>query len=347
MSTFPPSPPSGGAPAGGLKGFLSGRRGLALGAAAALALVAATAFALVGGDDGKVRVPDPSGIDGTYFGVHTKVERKSQSAKEAAIEALEDDLGRGLDIDHHFYPWDEEFPTGIERWDLSQGRLPMISWNGRGAHSADIAAGRHDPLIMDRAHRVKDLGETVLIRWFWEMDGSKKAEWAGAPADYVAAWRRIVDVFRAEGARNVEWVWCPNASAFKDGEAQAFYPGDEYVDWICGDGYNWAPGREGDEWRSFTEIFEAFYDWASTKRKPIMVGEYGVQERGPGEKAAWIADVQRVVKTEFPRMKAVVYFNANQDYDWRMDTSAAASEAFREMANDPWFAAALNRVPPE
>ena len=332
MSSLPPSGP---------RSFLSGRRGVAVAAALVVGLVVVTAFTLSGGDDKPAaRLPDPEATPGgALLGAHTKVESKSTSAKQDAIEALEAHLGRKLDIDHNFYPWDEEFPTDVERWDLENGRLPMISWNGRDAYSADIAAGRYDPLIMDRAHRVKDLGAPVLIRWFWEMDGNKKKEWAGEPSDYVAAWRHIVDIFRAEGADNVSWVWCPNASAFKDGEAQAFYPGDEYVDWICGDGYNWAPGREGDDWRSFATIFQAFYDWAVTKDKPIMVGEYGVQERAPGEKAAWIADVQAVLRTQFPRIKALVYFNANQDYDWRMDTSPASYDAFKAMANDPWFAA--------
>jgi hypothetical protein len=36
-------------------------------------------------------------------------------------------------------------------------------------------------------------------------------------------------------------------------------------------------------------------------------------------------------------MKAVIYFNANKDYDWRLSTSDSALDAFRQMANDPWF----------
>ena len=209
----------------------------------------------------------------------------------------------------------------------------MISWNGRGALAADIAAGRYDPMIAERAANIAALNRPVLIRWFWEMDGKKKSQWAQSPADYAAAFRHIRREFENEGAHNVQWVWCPNASAFTDGRAQEFYPGPEHVDWICADGYNWAPGRVGDSWESFTDIFSGFYDWASQQGKPLMIGEFGVQERDPGEKAAWVRDAAQAIKTTFPGIRAVVYFDAHVDHDWRMRTSPEAFEAFREMAS--------------
>ena len=43
------------------------------------------------------------------------------------------------------------------------------------------------------------------------------------------------------------------------------------------------------------------------------------------------------VKTNFPLIRAIVYFNANQDYDWRMDTVTDAYQAFKNLANDPFF----------
>ena len=143
----------------------------------------------------------------------------------------------------------------------------MISWNGKGVTTRSIAAGHYDKLVRERARATRALGQPVLIRWFWEMDGKKKADFAGTPGQYVAAWRHVVRTFRSEGAENVSWVWCPNASAFNDGEAQKFYPGDDFVDWTCADGYNWAPGRPGDGYRPFPDIFAGFYAWASLHDK--------------------------------------------------------------------------------
>jgi glycosyl hydrolase family 26 len=336
-----------------LRAFMVSRTGIALALIVVGGMVAATALGLAGGEEKKLPPVAPaaglplplpllSPAPGTLFGAHTRPNDRTVEGQKSATEALEAHLGRKLDIDHNFYPWDDHFPTDIERWDVENGRIPMISWNGRGVTTAHIAAGRYDGFIAERARGVKSLGKTVLLRWFWEMDGRKKAEWAGTPEEYIAAWRHIHGIFEAQGTDNVQWVWCPNASAFGDGRAQAFYPGDAYVDWICGDGYNWAPGRSGDIWESFGQIFSPLYAWAKAQNKPIMVGEFGVQERDAGEKANWVSEAAETIKRDFPLIKAIVYFNSDQDYDWRMNTSDSAYDAFRQMANDAWFDLSLN-----
>jgi glycosyl hydrolase family 26 len=283
--------------------------------------------------------PDPTGPPGALFGAYVQAPGDDHAVQMAAVERRERDLGRRLAIDHHFYPWEKAFPTERERADLRDGRIPMISWNGKTLNLA-IGLGQHDELIRSRARAVKALGGKVLIRWMWEMDGRQKAEHTTHPALYIAAWRHIHDVFADEGATNVQWVWCPNATAFRtedERNAPAYYPGDDYVDWICADGYNWAPGRKNDQWRSFAGIYQDFYDWGLSRGKPLMVGEYGAQERDPGEKARWLTDARETLKTEFTGIKAVVYFDANKDYDWRVTSSPETLAAFRAMANDPWF----------
>ena len=42
-------------------------------------------------------------------------------------------------------------------------------------------------------------------------------------------------------------------------------------------------------------------------------------------------------------MRAVLYFDSDKDYDWRLTTSDSAIEAFKQMANDPWFNLGVNR----
>jgi hypothetical protein len=275
-------------------------------------------------------------VAGALFGAHLQAPSGDMDAEKQDVAGLEAALGRGLDIDHNFYPWEDEFPTWREAWDLENGRIPMISWNG--SLTLGIAAGLQDNLIAERADAVRALGKTVLIRWMWEMDGNRKQGDSVVPQSYVLAWRHIHDMFRSRGATNVEWVWCPNASAFEPGaDGPKYYPGDGYVDWICADGYNWSPGQPNAKWRGFSEIYSDFYAWGAPHGKPMMVGEFGVQERGPGEKAAWLADARQTVKTQFPSIGAVVYFDANREYDWRVDSSDSALAAFRDWARDPYF----------
>ena|SRR2546421_7544722 len=271
---------------------------------------------------------------GAFFGAY--VESGSLRAeKQAAVEAFEAKLHRRLDIDHYYTGWNSSFPDWREEWDAAAGRIPFISW--ADTSTAVVNSGRYDAMIKDRAKGLKALGTPVLLEWFWEMDGARNEETAKSPASFISAWRRIHDLFARVGATNVSWVWCPNAWGFANGEAPAWYPGDRYVDWICADGYNWAPGRRGDEWRSFESIFQPFYDWAAGRGKPLMIGEFGVQERKPGEKAQWFKDARTALKTKFPAIKAIVYFHSNKVYRWRVDTSASAFDAFKAMGLDPYF----------
>jgi len=71
-----------------------------------------------------------------------------------------------------------------------------------------------------------------------------------------------------------------------------------------------------------------------------MVGEFGVLERTPGAKAAWYRQTDLELRTMFPAIRAVVYFNSDHEgFDWRITTSASALEAFRAFAADPYFCA--------
>jgi uncharacterized protein YfaP (DUF2135 family) len=259
----------------------------------------------------------------------------SRASQEARWRELEAAAGRTFDVAQSYYPWETPFPTWREPWHIAAGRIPLISWNG--TFTSEIASGAHDALIRERADAVKALGAPVFLRWFWEMDGRKKADWAQSPTDYIAAWRHIHAIFAERGATNAVWVWCPNASAFASGEAPQWYPGDAYVDWVCGDGYNWAPGRAGDDWRPLAQIFRAFHAWGMAQGKPMMIGETGVQERDPGEKPAWFAQALAQLQTDLPGVAAVVYFDSDNPYPWWLDSSPESLAAFAAVARDPYL----------
>ena len=296
------------------------------------------------------RTPGPlAPTEGVLFGAH--VQTPSGAHPYQAVTDLEAKLGRAFAIDHYYHPFDELFPDGREAWDVVGGRIPMISW-GKAATS-EINSGRHDDLVRTRARSIRDLGQPVLLRWFWEMGGNRNLGHAGSGPDYIAAWNRLRSIFAEEGASNAVWVWCPDASDFANGVAQAFYPGDEAVDWTCADGYNFRhPGRRSTVPRSFEATFASFYAWAVERPKPMMIGEYGVLEDGPGDKAAWMDAARETLKSRFPAVAALVYFHSLRErdgftYDWRMDTSESSLAAFRSMGADPWFNPAVVRTLPD
>ncbi len=185
---------------------------------------------------------EPAG--GALFGAYVKpLTGWNRDDVEAAIADLEAQLGRRLGIDHHYYPWHVAFPSWKEPWDLQHGRIPMITWGS--VSTAKVNSGALDEIIRSRALGIRALEGPVFLRWFAEMDGDFHDELAVSPASYVRAWRRVRWIFAEAGAWNAVWVWCPTAWGFTEGSAQAHYPGDAYVDWVCADGYNWAPAAPG------------------------------------------------------------------------------------------------------
>jgi hypothetical protein len=272
---------------------------------------------------------------GALFGAHFEQSSKP-GPEQDDTEKHEADAGRTFDIRNYYYTWDEEFPTWREPYDFAKGRYPLISW---GCEDVDkILSGTYDALIDARADGLKALGKPLYLRWCWEMDGdrSEKKSKVKSAERFIEAWKYIWGRLHQRGADNVVRVWCPNARGFKQEAAQPFYPGDEWVDWICTDGYNWAPGRKED-WRSYVEIFDAFYTFGVQHKKPLMVGEWGAQERQQGDKAKWIADAQIATREKLPAIAAVVVFSVTHLFDWRVTTSPESYAAFNQWAQDPYF----------
>jgi len=201
-------------------------------------------------------------------------------------------------------------------------------------------------MITTRATAAKNVGQKFFLRWGHEMngnwypwDGYHNGANAGATAKYISVYHHIHDIFVNQGATNVLWVFCPNVDSVP-GDAwnqwANYYPGDTYVDWMGFDGYNWGTSTTGGTWQSFTSIASRIYSGLAAKNKPIMIPETASSELG-GDKAAWIAGVVPALKSSYPSIRALVWFDMNKETDWRMDSSAPATTASITMANDPNF----------
>lgn len=215
------------------------------------------------------------------------------------------------------------------------GQTPMASWEPGDQRLADIAAGDYDNYIREQATLAKEWGSTLMIRFGWEMNGGWYS-WGSSqnePWEFVAAWRHIVDVFRAEGADNVEWVWAPNVETGGKYPLAPYFPGDNYVDHVALDGYNWGTAPSWGRWQSLAEVFKPSYDTITElSSKPVMITETSSSEEG-GSKADWIRQgYLRAIPQLFPRVSAVLWFNKVQEDDWRINSSAAALAAYREVA---------------
>lgn len=276
-------------------------------------------------------------FDGALLGFSTELNTADRAPRFRQLEA---DAGRQYDIGHVFHAWDKPIPTVDDLMHLDDGRILMISWNG--TDTKEIASGVHDDWIRTQAQAVMDLEQPLLLRWLWEMDGRRKIELVHSGPDYVAAWIHVRSIFDEVGATNAQFVWCPNEFLFwDDGDPEPWYPGDEHVDWLCADGYNWATSTTAAEWVQADHIFEDFVAWAAPRNKPIIIGETGSNEAEEGAKAQWLRDLPGVLESELPEIDAVVYFD--KDFtgfgspDWRVDTTESSYQGWIDMSNDPYF----------
>ena len=282
-------------------------------------------------------------LDGALLGVSTGLTRAERAPRFRSLEA---EAGRQFDIGHVFHAWDQAIPTDDDLMHLEDGRILMISWNG--TDTIEIQNGLHDDWIRTQATSVRELEQPVMLRWLWEMDANRRRDWVHSGEDFVGAWNHVRGIFDEVGADNAQFVWCPNEFLFWDadeggGNPDEWYPGDDNVDWLCADGYNWQTSVDHPDWISFDRIFEDFVAWAEPRNLPIVIGETGSNEAADDAegKGDWLRSLPGILENDLPAIDAVVYFDKdftfNDQPDWRLDTTSESFAAWNDVANDPYF----------
>jgi hypothetical protein len=145
-----------------------------------------------------------------------------------------------------------------------------------------------------------------------------------APADFRRAWRTVYDIFDAAGFadRSVRWLWCVNAETTADVDLAVCYPGDQYVDVIGVDGYNFGSSQTWSTWTPPATIFEpAFEQIRDLTQAPLSVPEFGCSSvrdgySDPAAKSTWISNVFRLFDKWNVRIAS--WFNTNKETDWRV-----------------------------
>jgi hypothetical protein len=285
---------------------------------------------------------------GAWWGAFVK--KRDGLTHYQTVVRFERSLGRKLAINHHYNEWRGLDVSG-ERRDVAAGRIPLISWPGgawpAGVNARAINSGSQDRVIRRAADKLRELREPVFLRFAFEMDQRPPSgRHIGKPRPFRRAWRHVYRIVRARGADNVQFVWCAVASNFASGRAQRFYPGGRYVDWIAADGFSFYPVKLSSisRWRSFREIFGAFYKWGAPKARPLMIAATGVQEdpRRPRRKARWFRRAKNAMHDRMGQIEAFVYWNAihktpNGGANFRANTSRRSFRAYRRMGAAAYF----------
>jgi beta-mannanase len=277
-----------------------------------------------------------------------------------AVEKFERDAGKNVSVIVSYQAWGEtkgrqDFPADWANSVRKHGAIPLITWepwvrkdypagNNEPTYALkNIIAGFFDNYIAEWSIDARNWRNPFFLRFAPEMNGNWNPWSEGLngnqAGEFVQAWRHVHDIFTANGATNVTWVWCPNITHDGSIPVSEFYPGDEYVDWTGMDGFNWGTTKRHSTWLTLFQVFSPTYnEIIQITTRPMMIAETGCVEQG-GNKAVWIANAYSVeLPKYFPVVKIIVWFNQSTQQDWQIESSPAALAAFSAAMRAPIYA---------
>ncbi|QBQ74842.1 endoglucanase [Caudovirales GX15bay] len=278
----------------------------------------------------------------------------------AEVSLIQQQVNRKANIVGYFQSWNGPFRPDAVKQTWKRGQIPLLTWESQpqvGAVTPDVPEysmpkiidGAYDDYIRTYAQGIRSVGLPLILRFDHEMNGtwypwSETKSTTGesingnSKGDYVRMWRHVHDVFEQEGANQfVMWLWAPNrVNAIPNQPPPvAFYPGDDYVDFIGMSGYY----RPYDNGPYFSETHGKTLPLLreATRNKRILLAEMGATELN-GQKSLWIESLFRNLP-ENPDVVGFVWFSLTvtarhegqtQTNDWRINSSSSTVDTVRE-----------------
>lgn len=256
-----------------------------------------------------------------------------------AAEMIGADLRRVPEVLNFFIAWEWRAPFPKDTLDAIRRfhALPEITWEPwdprEDAEQPKYALDRlgdYDEYVDEFARSCAEYGHPIAVRFAHEMN-SDWYPWSamvngGSASAYVDAYHRLRERVIAQGATNVKWVWCPNI-VYKDRPDLIVdsYPGDDAVDVIAVDGYNYGGQRPED---LFGPTLEVLSEISTTK--PLWINEIGCANE---DKPTWIGELFTYLRDT--RVDTVVWFELDTPDrpDWRLLSTPASADAARSSLN--------------
>lgn len=285
--------------------------------------------------------------EGCYIGIF----REGAPGNMGFIKTFEKTFNMKPAMVMWYADYSSDFPLRECNNVISYGATPQIVWepwiwgDEEKIKLDNIINGQWDSYIEKWAKDARSFKKTIFLRWGHEFNIEKYPWGIGNngrdPDKYIKAYRHVHDIFKRVGATNIKWIWCFNNYPNPDESWNSWelaYPGDDYVDWIGIDGYNWGTTQTWSGWQSFKDMFRDQARDASIKypNKPVMIAEFGSAEEG-GNKAAWIKDIPSTLKISMKQVKALVLFDVKKECDWRSTSCQRTQDAYKAILQDPYF----------
>lgn len=224
-----------------------------------------------------------------------------------------------------------------------------LTENDHPGELGNIGEGAHDDKIRQLARFAAMIDGHIYLRIGYEFDGAWNHGYDNQ-AEYIAAYRRIVDVLRAEGADNIDYVLQASAAGIDEildrrhEDLSGWYPGDDYVDWLALSWFMNPDERSVQQFDDFApktpgQLAAEVIDLAREKGKPVMIAEASPQgfdlnerftahhhafwdgESASGQRAVsddeiwdyWFAPTFALLNDNRDVIKALAYINVDWD----------------------------------
>jgi mannan endo-1,4-beta-mannosidase len=244
-----------------------------------------------------------------------------------------------------FVDWEKDVDKDIIKDVYEQDCVLFVTWEPwyslekKAIDYDGLFVGKYDEYIIGFAEKLKAIEKEVFLRFGHEVNGNWYP-WAGnkiGKDKYIKLNRYIRDLFDKVKADNVKWVFSVNWEDVPAGNNYyLYYPGDNYVDYIGIDGYNWGDTKSWSRWMSFKNIFSSVYkDIVSRYDKPLLITEFASTSSG-GNKKEWIKQAMTDIKN-MPEIKGFVLFNVDKETDWSFNSNKDAGMELKKQLKDSYF----------
>lgn len=282
------------------------------------------------------------------------------------VSVLEESFGVNINIVRTFHGFESKYSgilTEEERWQAARGG--MVFYSTQPKDWAKVANGEFDDVLMSYAKNVKKLEPAqVIVAPGYEPDlylPDSTKQVRGTPEDFKKMFVHYREVFAQQGVTNAKFV--VDYSEVIKGKpelAEELWPGDENVDWLMWNMFQWEEKMDCAE--TLDTVYQQFMDTAITKgiyNVPWGLGAWGTsattwqnKDVPEASRVACLAGVTEALDSgKYPMMKASIYFNSLQHiistYDftytkpgkgsWKASTSPGIVHAFGEYLNAETF----------
>lgn len=205
----------------------------------------------------------------------------------------------------------------------------------KGTPLKDVADGLRDAEFEAAAIAISEAQPNAVIRLGWEINLVSMAWFAkDREADYIRAFRRVVQIFRRHSS-GFKYDWCPGWGA-QDSPADLAYPGDDVVDYIGLDVYDFKyDGSAGERWDKFYLKAPFGLEWhrefAARHGKRMSYPEWGVGNFG--DNPVFIEKMHDWFASNANEIAYAAYFDVDGLWPTQIDNSRFpnSEKLFREL----------------